>query len=44
MIGRQPRYLQSAENIAFERTGDLMEKLEDSIRSLEKRVDYLHFD
>lgn len=34
-------YKQSEEDVAYEKTGDLMEKLEESIRSIEKRVDHL---
>ena len=44
-LGRQRSYKPSEENIAFEKTGDLMERFEDSIKALEKRVQHLsvHF-
>jgi hypothetical protein len=44
-LGRQRSYKPSEENVVLEKTGDLMEKLEDSIRSIEIRVQRLsaHF-
>lgn len=43
-LGRQRSYIPSKENIEFEKTGDLMEKLEESVKNLEKRVQLLSLD
>ena len=41
-ISRRRLYLRSEEDIALEKTGDLLEKLEDSILNLENRVHLLY--